>query len=207
MAVGQESRGPEQWPLTVLIVDESGSMKHREAPQWLQQHLTADSGSGEVMYGLVAFAEKARVIDSGAGTLWPASGLADGFAGLALTNGIEDGLVAARFAWQEFGVFPDAAQHYLLVTDEDRDVVDHSLDVEELAADLRASGAVVDVMISISLRCGSKRAMGLTRSGMAYVADDAGGFTLCEGGYVHGRARVPVSEYVHLALGTGGMIW
>ncbi|MEM9056982.1 MAG: hypothetical protein AAGD86_05865 [Pseudomonadota bacterium] len=196
-----------QWPLSVIIVDESGSMKNRDAPQWLEENLIDSAGSTAIMYGLVAFSESARVVDSGAGTLWPADGLAAGFAELDLTRGVEDGLAAVRFALDEFGVFPDAAPHYLLVSDEDRDIVDAGVDVAELGEALTSAGAVLDAMLSVSLRCGRERALGLARDGVAWVADGRGGFRTCEGGYVQNLVNSPVRDYVTLALGSGGTVW
>ncbi len=207
LASAQSRPSNSSWPLTVVIVDESGSMKNRDAPEWLQNHLIASVGDGDIMYGLVAFSDKARVIDSGTGTLWPAAGLAAGIGELDLTRGLEDGLSAIQFTMKEFGVFPDAAAHYLLVTDEDRDVVDARIDTEELADELAAAGAVLDAMISVSLRCDGVRAIGLEHSGVAYIADGKGGYRTCVGGIVQDLANSPVKDYVLLALGSGGTVW
>ncbi len=119
-------------------------------------------------------------------------GLADGYAGIdrALT----------------YAIRPDANTYFVLVTTNDRSVIDASLGFASTLDALAEQGVLLDVVVDAQYRDGKDaNALGVDSNGNAIVADGAGSYTLEPGGqFVSGKGKL---DYIDLAWLTGGSAW
>ena len=212
------------------VVDESGSMAGEHA--WLPTMIAAleaglqTAGVGTApdsnQYSLTGFGDCDHSIPPGcgyyqpphshtvAGSEWFSAG-DYGTANPALTTygGWEDGWESIQFALNLGGQREGAATNVILVTDEDRDQITGSTATyaNTLAA-LLANNALLNAVVNATFYCGNgARALGMDSAGNGYVADGSGGYTTCAGAYASGGAGTTISDYVNLALATGGAAW
>lgn len=197
----------------VFIVDESGSMSGEHS--FLQDVITnLDSallaeGVINRSYGVVGFGASftnpgsPRMLGTG---LTDATTAKANLGGLVLNGATEDGYSGIDFAISSFSYTPGAAINYVLVTDEDRDNTNNSLSYGSVLASLTSRNILLNAVVNAQYRVGTTPALGLN-DGEAYVADGAGGFTTSTGGSVVNGAGTTVSDYVNLALATGGAAW
>lgn len=198
----------------VFIVDESGSMSGEHS--FLEDVITsldlalAAEGVTNRSYGVVGFGGNfsnpgsPRMLGSG---LTDATTTKANLGGLVINGGTEDGYSGIDFAISSFNYTPGAAINYVLVTDEDRDNTNNALSYGSVLASLTSRNILLNAVVDGRFRSADNTtALGLN-DGEAYVADGSGGFTTSSGGSVVGGAGTTVSDYVNLALATGGAAW
>lgn len=203
----------------ISIVDESGSMSSEHA--WLGPMMTSLDGSlasaagtdpFSARYGLVGFGgagthRPGHQHDVGGSQFGTASDFDDATDGLLLNGATEDGYSGINTALG-YNLRSNAVTNLILVTDEDRDVVDGSLTYNSTRSALDSINALLNAVLNVTIQCSDgSRALGLDASGTGYKADGSGGFTSCSGASAVGGAGSTVNDYVNLALGTGGAAW
>ncbi|BAY84562.1 YD repeat protein [Calothrix parasitica NIES-267] len=110
-----------------------------------------------------------------------------------------------------------AATNIILVTDEDRDIVNPDLTFESIFNQLDAQDALLNTTINALFVDGnSNTALGVDSDGVAYIADGAGGFITSPGGTFdkEGPNADPFNpvnstkaDYVDLAFDSAGAAW
>jgi hypothetical protein len=216
---------------TIFVVDESGSMAGEHA--FLDEAVAdldaglANLGVGSRLYGLVGFGSSspaARGLD-----MDPSDGTSDGtgISGfdnlfgsaaefqtaqdrLIVGGGTEDGYDGIDFVIDNYVPLIPAgsAINIVLVTDEDRDIIDASLNFSNILSELGLAGALLNVVVDADLEDGAATtALGIDAEGSAFIADGSGGFTTSTGGVATGGFVTTVADYVDLALATDGAAW
>lgn len=203
----------------ILLVDESGSMSTEHA--WIPgmiASLEADliaAGVTSNRYGVIGFGSAAHAAGqaphthtlSGADWGVAADITANMVPGFVDSGGIEDGWAAIQFAIANYAFRADAVVNFILITDEDRDdtVALSFAQVEKLLMGHNVLlNAVVDNPFGIPTAGG---ALGVDKDLNAYFADGGGGYTTSPGGIVGDGFGSTETDYVALALGTGGAAW
>lgn len=210
----------------ILVVDESGSMttEHEWIPNMIQQLdaalISVNIGRDpENRFGLVGFGDDCienfaagRVVMNSAQEVFGASGGFDEFTMMLNASGqVEDGYSGISVALNGYP-FRDVAKQFIIVTDEDRDVLNPSLTRESIRQALEDAGVVLNAAVSEEYSGGILRALGIDSTGAAYVFDpsagdlfrivDDVGKAVNESG--HGSTNV---DYTQLALELGGASW
>ncbi len=195
----------------VFIVDVSGSMAGEIA--FLGDIIDdldtglANAGVGSTSYGVVSFGGPGAGLPADqTGGLAGLAGAQGALGSLNAFGGFEDGYEAIQFARDVYALDGEAV-NFILVTDEDRDI--RSADTfGDISADLIADGILLNAVLDADLRDGGNgAAIGIDSSGDAYTADGAGGFNTGAGGTAVGGFGSTVTDYVDLALATGGAAW
>ena len=198
----------------VFIVDESGSMGGEQAflRDTVIDRLDTDLATAGVTsrsYGVVGFGgggtgNSGRVLGGG---LTDAAATKTNLGGLRLIGSTEDGYAGIDFALNAFSYNAGAAINFILVTDEDRDDTDASLNFGNILARLTGSRILLNAVVNnrFSTAAGDT-ALGLN-DGEAYSADGSGGFDTSAGGVVGRGSGTTTADYVDLALQTGGAAW
>lgn len=209
----------------MMVVDESGSMSGEHA--WLGSMVTSlesgltgagvGSGSDSNDYGLVGFgtyyhgggySEVPHKHTVGSGDWGSASDLSTATGGLTTSGGTEDGWRAISFALGAYGYDANHAANVILVTDEDRDNTDGSITYNSVLSGLKKYNALLNAVVNAQFVCGDQtRALGIDSKGNGYVADGNGGYTTCTGAHATWGSGTTISDYVDLALATGGAAW
>jgi hypothetical protein len=205
----------------VLLVDESGSMDTEHA--WisgmiasLEAQLVA-AGATNNRYGVVGFGNANHVADpdqvphqhslNGADWGVAADITANMTPAFESFGGIEDGWRAIQYAIANYTFRGDAVVNFILISDEDRDdtIALNYANVEKLLMghDVLLN-AVVNNPFGTATRGG---ALGVDKALNAYFADGGGGYTVSPGGIVGDGFGTTETDYVALALGTGGAAW
>ncbi len=204
----------------IFVVDESGSMAGEHA--WLQG-MVADldtalknAGIGVSMpnqYGLVGFGGLSSHLPGHKHTVggsdWGAvTDIQAAFNTLLTNGGTEDGYDGIEVALTEYTFRSNTAKNIILVTDEDRDVVDSNLDYNSILNLLRNKGALLNVVVNQTFTAsGGASALGVNSNGEAYIADGQGGYTKVQGYTTGVGAGSTLTDYVNLALAVGGGAW
>lgn len=141
----------------------------------------------------------------------PASNITD-FTGMLNIGGrMEDGYSAIAIALDTYS-FRDVARQFILITDEDRDVVDQNLTRNSVRAMLEDAGIMLNAVINEEFQGEELRALGIDGSRNAYVYDPSirTSFRVLEG------LGAPVqdsafgstnADYTQLALDLNGAAW
>lgn len=199
----------------VVIMDESGSMSGEQ--NWIKSAVTGlDAlliGLGHTghRYASVGFSVGSgpgltRVFDvGGAGTPFGTVAQFQGI-GYSTSGGTEDGWAGIDVA-NGLGFRPEARRNYILVTDEDRDNSNRSLDYTGTLNSLLLSHTQLNSVVNASFECGGVRALGVGKNMTGYIADGSGSYTECAGARVISGYGTTVSDYVNLALDSGGAAW
>lgn len=209
----------------ISVVDESGSMGGEHA--WLggmisalDSELATAAGADafNAQYGLVGFGGSsssshytghAHDMDAGtAGTqeFGSAAQYATATGSLVLSGSREDGYSGIDTALGYTGQ-ANSVTNIILVTDENRDVVDGSLNYNAIDAALAGKNALLNAVLNVRVKCGDNTAaLGMDSSGTGYQADGNGGFTTCSGAY-NSSGTSSWNDYGTLALATGGAVW
>ncbi len=106
-------------------------------------------------------------------------------------------------------VFRDgAAVNFILVSDEDRDVLDDNVDFDSIFTGLSAKEALLNVVVDESFTGeNSIQAIGVGADGSSYIPDGAGSFVRTSGGTA-ASANVSIrQDYVDLAWALDGAAW
>jgi hypothetical protein len=207
----------------ISVVDESGSMSAEHT--WLggmitglESALSAAAGADPLstQYGLTGFGtgshgggtnqvgHKHLVGGSDFGT---AAQLDSATSGLVTSGGLEDGYQAMDFVLNNYALRPSAVTNLILVTDEDRDVR-ATINSADMLNSLQSMNALLNAVINVSFRCGDNSvALGIDSSNTGYVANGTGGFSTCAGASAVSGSGSSISDYVDVALATGGAAW
>ncbi len=210
----------------VTVVDESGSMSQEQA--WvaelmplLEAHLQSNKiGNSEQsnVYGLVGFSSRGtdpRQIDVSNSEFGDVLDFTEASKQLSTSgHGTEDGWAGIKFAL-EYPLREGSSRNMILVTDEDRDIVDDTITFESLKSELLENKVILNAVVNAFFTCeDGTEALGLGQNGLGYVADGSGGFYVCENVTTtikttqSGAYNVTTKEdYVDLALATGGAAW
>ncbi len=146
-----------------------------------------------------------------------AAELAAGAGTLQLNGNEEDGWAAIDFALNNYSFRTGAAINFILITDEDRDIIDDSLSFNGLQSALANKSALLNVVVDATF--GSDTVddipvLGIDADGNAYKPDGSGGFATDTGGFTissdnsSGSSGIDTeTAYIDLALATGGAAW
>lgn len=201
----------------VAIVDESGSMSGEHA--WLGGMITSlDSelvtkGLTSNQYGLVGFGGSSTHLGGhthlvGGAQFGTAAQFSTATGGLLINGGTEDGYSGIAKA-NSYTFRSGSARNYILVTDEDRDILSASpYNYSNILTSMTSTGTLLNAVINASFRCGDNSvALGMASGGTGYKADGLGGYTTCTGATAVSGAGSTIADYVNLALATGGAAW
>lgn len=212
----------------VFLVDESGSMSGEHA--WLGNMISsleaglANKGVGvseSNRYSLVGYggssstghyAPNPHDMDTGTTSVddWGSATQFQAATGsLTIGGSTEDGWNALDWAMNNLTYRNNAAVNFVLVTDEDRDNRNGALTANGLKNGLGNLNALLNVVVNNPFTCsGSGSAIGVDSDLNGFQADGAGDYTKCAGnGVVGNGAGTTESDYVDLALQTGGAAW
>ena len=198
----------------VFVVDESGSMSGEHS--WIKNMAgsldTALNAAGVTgnQYALIGF-----------GASNPAPRMIDGLKSLPLTTGslqlsggTEDGYAGISYAMSHLSFRPGAAVNYVLITDEDRDVLAaySTVTSASLLAALKAQKASLNAVVNARYRIagpGVARYVLGKEDGIDYIADGSGGYTVVDPGTstFYSDSGTTKEDYVELAWATGGASW
>jgi hypothetical protein len=127
---------------------------------------------------------------------------------LLLNGGTEDGYDGIQYFFDNYALRTGAATNVILVTDEDRDEFDSTVNKASIQQALSDNNALLNSVVNASFRCGDgSSALGIDASGNGFKADGAGGFSVCSGGTAISGFGSTLSDYVDVALASGGAAW
>lgn len=168
----------------ILLVDESGSMtmKHQWIPEMVKQldNALMETGIGvhtRNRFGVIGFGGDCTIKD-GLGRILQTNEsdkyvVSDNILELTKTLRIggkqEDGYSAIATALKEY-TFQDGAKQFILITDEDRDVL---VDVtrNEVESMLKANDVILNTVVSQEFTAGGIRSFGVDRDSAVYIYD------------------------------------
>ncbi|WP_017716408.1 hypothetical protein [Kamptonema formosum] len=214
----------------VFIVDESGSMAGEHS--WLGstignleaalQAKGVGSGFEENRYGLLGFGgyyggsfyrnigvtygSLERSIPVGYSLLGSAYEFANATRYLVSNGSFEDGYSAINYALNNYSFREGAAVNFVLVSDEDRDNGNGSLNFNSILSGLQQKNALLNVVVNHQLTGeNGQQAIGADAQGNAFLTDGQGGFTtIASGAGVSYRSfGTTKADYVNLAWATG----
>ncbi len=205
----------------VVVMDESGSMF--TAQQFsvglvadLDQSLAAagigDGSQGINRFGLVGYGDIndfARAIPVGAGgaLFGTSTEYATAAQGLQINGFFEDGWQALHFTVDTYTFRPEAAKFAILVTDEDRDVLDPSLTFQNTLSKLQAAGVKLEGILGVTIvDAQGVRTLAIDSQGNTFAADGLGGFTSLPGGQILPGFDNTVTDYANMVFATGGIV-
>ncbi len=210
----------------ILLVDESGSMAEEHA--WisvmiplLDQALKAvDVGVDlENRFGVVGFGDDCNegnvvgrvLVSSGQEQFAPAGNITDFTGRLNVGGRMEDGYSAIAIALNAYS-FRDVAKQFILITDEDRDVIEQNLTRDSVRSLLEGAGIMLNAAINEEFQGEDLRALGIDGSRNAYVYDPSirTSFRVLEGNgaAVEDSAFGSTNaDYTQLALELSGAAW
>lgn len=202
----------------VVLMDESGSMSGEQA--WMRSVIPAldaglvAEGLTNNLFGLVGFGSSSatapapsylRSFNIGGAPMGNSADWLTASNGLKVTGSVEDGWAAIDMA-VDYSLRNTAARNFILVTDEDRDNTNNSLNYDLVLQQLKDSKILLNAVVANTFRCGDgSAALGVIGS-TGYKADGAGGFTTCSGAIAVGSGAIK-TQYVDLALASGGGAW
>ncbi len=203
----------------MFVVDESGSMSGEHA--WICNMVTdldselISAGQASNLYALVGYgagsshggsAGHRHLVDGGDwGT---AAELSTATGGLVTNGAREDGWEAIKFGLNNYFFRSDAMANMILITDEDRDILDPSLTYDKMLTSLIDKNIMLNVVVDCGFQDGmGDSALGVDADGNAYVADGLGGYTSSLGGVIVSPYYNTDTCYVDLAWATGGAAW
>lgn len=199
----------------VVVVDESGSMGGEHA--WiggmianLNTNLVA-AGVTDAKFALVGYGNGQAGGNNLGRTLTNFTDVA-GFQaadnGLVITGSFEDGYSGINYAFNSLSFRNGAALNVILVTDEDRDNGNAALTYATMLQAFTDKAALLNVVVDNGFTSPATGIeLGIDSKGNAYVADGAGGYTVSAGGAVGSGSGNTETDYVALALATGGAAW
>lgn len=201
----------------ITVVDESGSMSNEQA--WLggmisslDQALLSAAGNDvfDPRYGLVGYgssSRNARAFEMSDGANWGSAAEFDAATANLQTSGYtEDGYEAVDFVLNTFDFRRNADKHVMLITDEDRDIIDDST-YQSILDDLLLNSVTLNVMVAADYQCEDGRsASGINADGTGVIITDTG-FEVCANASAVRGAGSTIMDYVDLALASGGSSW
>jgi hypothetical protein len=215
----------------IVVMDESGSML--DAQQFTTQ-LVADidqtlvaGGVGDGTRGVNQFAlvgygnsldrvsEVGRSIPVGPnGELWgTAADYQVAANNLVDVGGTEDGYAAIDFAMSNYTYRSDAAKFVLLVTNEDRDILDRMQTYGTTVNSIRASGAILHSLLAVDVTAvGGVSALAADANNNAYLEAPNGAFTVAPLQRISNKflsffdPNTSVQDYANLTFDLGGVV-
>jgi hypothetical protein len=206
----------------IVVVDESGSMGGEHT--WISGMISSletslfgagvGSGADANRYALVGYgnglggANSGRLLAGFGSTATFATG-----AGSLVTSGsLEDGYAGMNFAFNtlEASFRAGSAVNVILITDEDRDNSNGALTLASINSRLAGYNALLNVVVNNPFSGGAPLvggALGISSGNLAYFADGSGGFTSSGPASFGDGFGTTETDYVSLALGTGGAAW
>lgn len=215
----------------IILMDESGSMSGEQA--WIKTQITSlDAGLvGEGLtpnqYGLIGFGASSSTagsdllrgfdvggtgaaVTNGPGTFGTAAQFQTAAGNLVINGATEDGYAAINLGNTLAGR-SGAARNYILVTDEDRDNTNSTLNYAGMLSSMTGAGILLNAIVNQAFTCGGASALGVAKDGanlIGFVADGFGGYSQCTSTIAYGNGfGTTKSDYVDLALATGGAAW
>lgn len=205
----------------VVIMDESGSMAGEQA--WIGGTVTAldaglvTAGLTGNRYGLVGFGgpvtqtapNRVRSIPVGGGEFGDPTQFAAATGSLTTGGSFEDGWEGINRA-NSYTFRSGVARNYILVTDEDRDNSNNSLNYANVLASMTTNGTLLNAIVDATFRCTSAvgaSVLGIDNSGVGYIATTGGGYSTATGCTAVSGFGTTIADYVNLALATGGAAW
>ena len=206
----------------VVIVDESGSMSLEQA--WLgtiiPQLDTAMQSQGLVgnRFGLVGFGSSSetlgRSLPVGGANFGNSAQFATATNSLRLNGWFEDGYSAIDFALSNYTFRAGAAVNFILVTDEDRDNGNSSLNFNNMLARLKRNPRdnKDDILLNAVVNANFvNNSLGVDSEGKAYIANGSGGYTTTQlpplTSFITSGFGTTELDYIDLALDSGGAGW
>ncbi|NEQ40249.1 MAG: PEP-CTERM sorting domain-containing protein [Okeania sp. SIO3I5] len=207
----------------VVIIDESVSMSGEQEwignmiPQ-LDAVLQTQGLTGQ-RFGLVGFGSSrpdflGRSVPVGGAKFGTSAEFATATNNLLVSGGFEDGYSAIDFALNNYTFREDAAVSFILVTDEDRDNGNSSLNSTNILTGLQrgTENTEDDILLNAIVNANFvNNAIGVNHEANAYIADGRGGYTSTQlpslNGIVTSSFFNTEPDYVDLALAGGGAAW
>ena len=207
----------------VVIVDEYGSMNYEQT--WLgtviPQLDTALQNQGIVgnRFGLVGFGTSnqtlGRSLPVGGAKFGNSAEFATATNSLLLNGSFEDGYSAIDFALNNYTFREGAAVNFILVTDEDRDNGNSSLNFNNILARLKRNPQdnKDDILLTAIVDANFvNNSLGVNSEGNAYIANGSGGYTTTQlpqplTNFVTRDFGTTKLDYIDLALDSGGAGW
>ena len=207
----------------IFVVDESGSMGGEQA--WLGSVINdLDAGLAAenvtARYGLVGFGNfggdrdgnglndvLGRKVSVGGADFGNAAQFSAATNTLLTSGGFEDGYSAIDFSFSNYSLNPNAAVNIVLVTDEDRDNGNNSLDTANILNQLQTNGALLNAVVNNPFTDNNgTQAIGIDSKDNAYLQNGTN-FIQSPGANIGGGFGSTASDYVQLALDSGGAAW
>ena len=207
----------------VVIIDESGSMYNDQ--QWLGTMIpqldTALQSQGVTgnRFGMVGFGSGTsgylgRSVPVGGANFGTSAEFAIATNSLFVNGGFEDGYSAIDFALNNYTFRQGVAVNFILVTDEDRDIGNSSLNFNNILAGLQrgTEDTKDDILLNAVVNANYvNNAIGVSSEANAYIADGSGGYTTTQlpslNNIVTSDFGTTETDYVDLALASGGAGW
>lgn len=208
----------DQYADVVVVMDESGSMATEQG--WIADMIPAlesgllskgvGSGATPNRYALIGFGsfigESGRVVSgfTDAASAVTASG------SFVTSGDTEDGYQGISYALNNLAYRGGAKVNVILITDEDRDIVNGALSAASIESALERRSALLNVVINNPFSApGPVSAIGVDADGNAYVADGLGDYTVSAGGVVGNGTGTTETDYPPVAFntGSGGAAW
>lgn len=198
----------------VYLVDESGSMAGEHA--FLQTHvpqLEADllGIQGQTSsFGLVGFGRSnpaPRIFNVGAGQLGSAADFVTAANGLVTSGFFEDGYEAIQHALNNFTFDSGATVHFVLVTDEDRDITAGSANTfNSIFTALSAADIGLSSILNQRFTSGNGTTGNVTDFTDTFIHDGAGGFFTETGVNIGAASGSTTADYTDLARQLNGCV-
>lgn len=204
----------------VFMVDLSTSMSGEHT--WISsmvsslesQLISAGVGAGVEpnRYALVGFGasdagEPGHTILVGGSVFGSSTDMSTSAAALTVSGGTEDGWDAINFALA-LPYRDGAAKNLILVTDEDRDNINPGLSFNGLLSGMVNNNFMLNAVLNHGYADGNQNAaIGIDSIGNAYVEDGMGAYTVSVGGVSTTGFGTTKTDYIDLALATGGAAW
>lgn len=216
LSVGVPRAAAAEFADVIVIADESGSMSGEHA--WLGGMITqldselmaagVGSGSEGNRFALVGFASSGTPAGRQIAGFGTSAQFAAATSSLLINGGTEDGYSGINFALSNLSARNGSALNVILVTDEDRDNLNSSLDYSTILSLLGGRAALLNVVVNnpfdaVDMTDG----LGMDSMGNVYFADGAGSFTTETGGIVGNGYGSTEADYVDLAFANGGAAW
>jgi hypothetical protein len=197
----------------LFVVDESGSMSTEHA--WIGNMVgaldTALTGAGVSgnQYGLIGFGGSTSHGTAGhkhtvgSGDFGTAAELATATSSLVLSGRTEDGYSGIDVGLNNYAFRSGAAVNVILITDEDRDILSGSTNTyANILGLLQGKNALLNAVVNAR---STSSALGI--DGTDSYFEDGTGFTKSAGGVGTSGAGTTLTDYVNLALASGGGAW
>lgn len=193
----------------IFVVDESGSMSGEHA--FLADFVTGietnlASNGITLNFGLTGYGGGGSTNSGHAflldGNLYgDAAAFSTAAGGLVISGSTEDGYAALNFALNTYSLTPNASVTFVLVTDEDRDNTDATLDFNSILADLNAVGANLVVVVDAQIQT-STGADGISTDGSTVLVQNGSTTTTATYASISSNQGNTTQDYVALALQT-----